>query len=432
MTGSIGDRSSPRASAGEAEPLGRAHIRVVALCALVALFDGMDLQSIGLAAPSMGAALQIAPRAFGPVFSAALAGLAIGALSLGALADRVGRKRVLIGATACFAVFTLCTAATRGLGDLLVYRFLTGVGLGGAMPSFISLASEYVPRRMRATMVSLMWAGFPVGGVVGGLLASWLIPAAGWRALFLAGGVPPLLLAVLLVSALPESIAFLARYDTPAGRGRGRDLFARGLAMPTLLLWVAFFFAFLILVTNSAWSPTLLGAVGMPIDRSALAMAAFNFGSVIGTGAGGWLLARLGTLALLPATFALSALAYALVGAAAPAAASVSSLQGAFGLCVGCASSILIALAALVYPTAIRATGVGCAMAAGRLGSFCGPLLVGFLVGQGWSAAGVFPALGASVLIGALASLLLGLRERGAGSMAERQIEPARPMPRGG
>ena len=156
--------------------LGPRQLAILILCALVALLDGMDLQSIGLAAPFMADALHVAPYRFGLVFSVALVGMALGSFGLGRLADRRGRKRVLIAATVGFGVFTLGTAFASTYGELLACRFLTGVGLGGAAPCFISLSSENAPPRLRATVVSLVWAGFPLGGVVGGLLASRLIP----------------------------------------------------------------------------------------------------------------------------------------------------------------------------------------------------------------------------------------------------------------
>jgi MFS transporter, AAHS family, 4-hydroxybenzoate transporter len=412
---------------------------IVLLCALVALLDGMDLQSIGLAAPLMTKDLEIAPPAFGAVFSAALAGLALGAFALGPLADRFGRKRVLIGATLAFGLFTLLTAAASNLGELLAYRFLTGVGLGGAMPSFISLASDYVPRRMRASVTSLLWAGFPLGGVVGGLLGSRIIPAFGWRSVFVAGGAPALILAGVLALALPESLGYLIRSGAPPARvaaafkrafGRASlpddarltvaqtehadvrpaQLFAAGQVETTLLLWVAFFFTFMILVVNSAWSPTLLSAQGVPVAQSALALALFNFGSLFGSGAAGLMLHRFGTVAILPAAYVGGALAYASIGAAAPSFAAIAILQGLFGLFEGSASSGVIALAALIYPAPIRASGLGFAMAAGRLGSFAGPLVVGALVGARWPTEAVYFAIGSSTLIGALACLWLGLR----------------------
>jgi AAHS family 4-hydroxybenzoate transporter-like MFS transporter len=160
-------------------PLGGLQIRVLVLCGLVALLDGMDLQSIGLAAPSIARALQVEPRAFGAVFSAALLGLMLGAFILGPMADRFGRKRILVASTLTFGVFTIGTALAGSFATLLIVRFLTGLGLGGAMPGFISLASEYAPRRIRALLVTVLWAGFPLGGLVGGVLAAWLIPRGG-------------------------------------------------------------------------------------------------------------------------------------------------------------------------------------------------------------------------------------------------------------
>ncbi len=308
----------------EARPVGARQVTIVALCGLVALLDGLDLQSIGLAAPSMMGALHVPPPAFGAVFSAALAGLALGAFFLGPVADRVGRKRVLIAATLCFGVFTLATALAANLTTLLLVRFATGLGLGGAMPSFISLACEYLPRRLRPAVVSLLWAGFPLGGVIGGLLGSRIIPAYGWPSIFIVGGTIPLALGFVLIAVLPESIAFLLACGAPSERivaalrgiagpltpgtrfvraqmraegvpiGR---LFQDGRSLATLLLWVAFFSGFMVLVINSAWVPLLLRSEGIEIARSALALATFNFGSVIGSGAAGFLVARYGTLA---------------------------------------------------------------------------------------------------------------------------------------
>ncbi len=425
----------------ETRPIGPAQWTVIGLCALVAMLDGLDLQSIGLAAPAMGAQLHIAPQAFGVVFSAALAGLALGAFLLGPVADRVGRKRVLVGATFCFGIFTLATAYASNLPELLAVRFLTGVGLGGAMPSFISLASEYVPKSRRAGVVSLLWAGFPLGGVVGGLLGSWIIPAYGWQSIFLVGGILPILLSTILAIALPESASFLVAAGKPqdligrtlrrifpdvstageiryelaretVARTTVRELFRSGRAAGTILLWVSFFFAFMILVTNSAWSPILLRRVGIAPEQTALALALFNFGSLFGSAAAGMLLNRIGVLRVLPPTLTLGALAYAAVGWSAPSLDAVMVAEGLFGLLLGCASSGLIALAAIYYPVAIRSTGVGWATGIGRLGSVAGPLAVGQMVGAQWEVPTIFLTAGASVLIGAAASALMGLLPR--------------------
>jgi MFS transporter, AAHS family, 4-hydroxybenzoate transporter len=427
----------------DTQPLGAFQVRIVALCALVALLDSLDLQSIGLAAPAMIADLHIRPSSLGAVFSAALAGLALGAFSFGLLADRVGRKAVLVGATVCFGLFTICTALAPNLNVLLVYRFCAGLGLGGAMPSFISLTSEYVPRRLRAPVVAVLWAGFPLGGIVGGVLASWIIPALGWQSVFWVGGVLPLLVGAILVVALPESISFLVATAAPADRVRRLlrkafpaaavpadatfvlneerasgvsvlRLFAMGRAVGTTVLWISFFIVFMMLVTNSAWAPTLLKREGMEISQSALAMAVYNLGAMIGTVVAGWLVVRIGAAVVLPIVMVGSAVSLGLVGYAAPSAPLVTTLEGLFGLFLGCGSSGLIALAAIHYPTAIRSTGVGWAMGMGRVGSFAGPLAVGSLVATGLSTVGVFVALGLPALVAAATTVIAGRMHKAA------------------
>jgi AAHS family 4-hydroxybenzoate transporter-like MFS transporter len=427
----------------DTQPLGAFQVRIVALCALVALLDSLDLQSIGLAAPAMIADLHIRPSSLGAVFSAALAGLALGAFSFGLLADRVGRKAVLVGATVCFGLFTICTALAPNLNVLLVYRFCAGLGLGGAMPSFISLTSEYVPRRLRAPVVAVLWAGFPLGGIVGGLLASWIIPALGWQSVFWVGGVLPLLVGAILVVGLPESISFLVATAAPAAhvrrllrkafpaaavpadatfvlneeRASGVSvlrLFAMGRALGTTVLWISFFIVFMMLVTNSAWAPTLLKREGIEISESALAMAVYNLGAMIGTVVAGWLVVRIGAAVVLPIVMVGSTVSLGLVGYAAPSAQLVTTLEGLFGLFLGCGSSGLIALAAIYYPTAIRSTGVGWAMGMGRVGSFAGPLAVGSLVATGLSTIWVFVALGLPALVAAATTVIAGRTHKAA------------------
>jgi MFS transporter, AAHS family, 4-hydroxybenzoate transporter len=421
----------------DSRPLGALQIRIIVLCTLVALLDGLDLQSIGLAAPGIAADLNIPPPWLSAVFSAALAGLALGAFGFGVLADRIGRKAVLIGATACFGIFTICTALAPSFAVLLAFRFLAGLGLGGAMPSFISLTSEYCPRRRRAMIVALLWAGFPLGGFVGGLLASWIIPAYGWHSVFWVGGVLPLIVCVVLVFALPESVGFLVASGAPPERislllrrafpteyiptappftlyeerAHGVpvvQLFAAGRAVGTLLLWISFFIAFMMLVTNSAWAPTLLKREGIGIKEASFAMAMFNLGSVIATSFAGWLISRAGAAIILPVAMIGSAVSVALVGYAAPSVRTVILLQGLFGAFMGGGSSGLIALAAIYYPTAIRSTGVGWAMGMGRIGSFTGPLAVGLLVALGLSTAGIFVAIAVPALLAAATTAVVG------------------------
>lgn len=425
----------------DAEPIGIRQWVIIALCASVALLDGMDVQSIGLAAAGIGADLKIAPTSFGAVFSAALAGLALGALFLGPLADSRGRKRVLIGSTIMFGLFTLATAASQNLPQLLAFRFLTGIGLGGAMPSFIALASEYVPAHRRVGTVSLVWAGFPLGGVVSGLLGAHLIPTYGWHSIFWVGGVLPIVLALLLMWLMPESLAWLItkgssehrvasivkwifpRHDFSAVRefrySRTGDrstsvsaLFNDGRGLGTILLWIAFFFVFMILVTNSAWTPLLLKAQDIPVQQSSLAMAVYNFGSIFGSAGAGYLMTRFHPKIVLSVSIIAGAIAYAAVGWAAPMFWGVFAAEALFGLLMGCGSSGLIALGAVFYPSTVRSTGVGWATAAGRFGSFCGPLIISFLVASAFSPPAIFTTIALGACISGLVCLMFRLPSR--------------------
>lgn len=419
--------------------MSRAQIGIVLLCALVALLDGYDLQVIGLAAPAIAQALRIPLAGMGSVFSAALAGLALGSFCLGTLSDRIGRKKVLIGATLCFGACTFATALAGSFDTLLLARFLTGFGLGGALPSFIALASEYTPHDRRAVVVALLWAAFPLGGVLGGLLGSRLMPNPGWQWLFWIGGAVPVLIAALQMGLLPESLGYLVYSGAPSARiaallsrvcgeeispqarfilgeeraagGKASQLFAQGRASGTLLLWVSCFVAYMQLVTNSAWSPILLSHVGVPVSRSALAMAAFNLGALIGTPAAGWLLTRLGSATLLPLLLVGTVVTYGLVGYFAPGIGVIVVLETLVGLFLGGATGALIALSAMFYPAPVRSTGVGWAMGVGRIGSFLGPLIVGALLVGGWTVAAIFALIAAPALIAALTAGLIPQRD---------------------
>src|SRR5580698_8506360 len=194
----------------DAQPVGGFQIRLLLTCAAVLFLDGFDTQAIGFVAPSLAKEWSLSKGALGPVFSAGLFGLMIGALLFGPLADRIGRRKIIIFSTLAFGLGSFATAFVWDVDALLAIRFLTGLGLGGAMPNAIAMTSEFNPRRRRATMVMIMFCGFSVGAALGGLIAAALIPAFGWRSVFVVGGVAPLLLVPVLAWQLPESVRFLA------------------------------------------------------------------------------------------------------------------------------------------------------------------------------------------------------------------------------
>src|ERR1700710_2566711 len=269
------------------QPVGAFQIKLLASCAAVLFLDGFDTQAIGFAAPALAKEWGLTKGALGPVFSAGLFGLMIGALLFGPLADRIGRKKIIIFSTLAFGLGALATAFVQDVNSLIAIRFLTGLGLGGAMPNTIAMTSEFSPHRRRAAMVMIMFCGFSLGAAVGGLLAAALIPHFGWRSVFAVGGVAPLLLVPILALRLPESVRFLAltgqaparvaellgQIDRNAGFTSATKfvvhephlagmpvlhLFREGRTLPTLLLWVVFFMSLLDLYFLSNWLPTVL------------------------------------------------------------------------------------------------------------------------------------------------------------------------------
>ena len=426
-------------------PLSPLQWLVFVLCGLAAFLDGADSQSIGVAAPLIATEFGMPMGSFAPAFSAGLLGATIGALAFGPLGDRFGRKRMLIVAVLLLSMFTLLTAVARTFPELLVIRFLGGLGLGGATPCFITLCAEYAPRRRRAMLASILWAAYPLGASLGGVVNATVIPALGWQAVFYIGGGLPLLVAVLMAFLLPESLGYLvARGDTsPQARSivrrldktlAGQDmrlimnaetlvqaslrsLFTGGRATGTVLLWLIFFMAFGTTTVIVLLTPTLFRGSGLSLSAAALMVGLNNFVGVAGMASAGRLVERFGPLVLVPA-FALGAATLATLGSVATSVALSAICMALLGVTVLLGASGGIALAATSYPTAIRSTGVGWAMGMGRLGQVCSPLLVGAMLKEGWGAPRI---LGVMALLPVLAGLFVLLRTqhlRRAGLMA--------------
>jgi len=418
------------------QPVGGFQLKLLLTCAAVLFLDGFDTQAIGYVAPALAKEWGLSKGALGPVFSAGLFGLMIGALVFGPLADRIGRKKIIIFSTLAFGIGALITVFVQDANTLVAIRFLTGLGLGGAMPNAIAMTAEFNPRRRRATMVMIMFCGFSIGAALGGLLAAALIPNFGWRSVFVVGGVAPLLLVPVLARRLPESVRFLAL----TGRGNAHvaqllsfinpkaafapatqfvvhepeltgipvlHLFREGRTLITLLLWVVFFMSLLELYFLSNWLPTVLNDLGSSVPVAVAIGSMLQVGGVVGVFVLGSIIDRFSFRALALVYF-IAIFAVGAIGQLGHSVVFVTAAIFVAGFCIVGGQTAANALAAGFYPTAVRATGVGWALGIGRVGSIVGPLVGGVLLTMKWSTAEVFVAAALAALCAALASFWLG------------------------
>jgi AAHS family 4-hydroxybenzoate transporter-like MFS transporter len=427
----------------DAAPFGKMQQLIVILCASIALLEGFDTQAIAFVVPIVAGKWEMPVSSFGKVFGAGLAGLMVGALLLGPIADKVGRKAVIVASISFFGFFSLASAAAESTGALILLRFLTGVGIGGTMPNIIALTAEYAPARLRATTVSIMFCGFPLGAALGGAVAARLIPHFGWQSIFIVGGVLPLLLTGCLIFLLPESLRFLATRAHLRGRGenilrtvlgtqRAADvdmaadslsesatttmpltgLFTEGRARGTLLLWATCFVNLMMMYFMMNWLPTLLKQAGIALDKAIISAALLNLGGVTGA----IVLARAIDMwrpgRVLACVYVVTAVCLCAIGhmTHAPFAVLMSMIFIA-GFCLQGGQMCLNVLAADFYPTSIRATGLGWALGFGRIGSIIGPIAGGLLLAVGLDVTHLFTALAVPGLIAAVSVWLLSVSQ---------------------
>ncbi|MBB5417462.1 AAHS family 3-hydroxyphenylpropionic acid transporter [Paraburkholderia atlantica] len=397
--------------ANRSSAVGSSTALTLGLCFLVAVLEGIDLQSTGVAAPRMAHEFGLSVGQLGLAFSAGMLGLLPGAMIGGRLADRIGRKRVLMISMAVFGIFSIATAQVWSFESLLIARLLTGIGLGGAMPNLIALSSEAVDPRHRNTAVSVMYCGMPVGGALAALIAVLSAGATAWRHIFYVGGIGPLLIIPLLIALLPESREFAAesRESTKADKpllSTREVLFGEGRAAATIGIWISFFCTLIVLYFLLNWLPSLTVGRGMSRSQAGIAQIFFNVGSVIGVLGIGLLMDRFRQGLSVTAVYA------CIVGAlvALSQVASIETLSVAVlfaGMGVVGAQSMLYALSAASYPTSVRGTGVGAAVAVGRVGSIVGPAAAGQLLSMGKSSALVIGASVPVTIIAAITALLV-------------------------
>lgn len=421
------------------QPLSRYQWRIVLLCFLIVFLDGMDTAAMGFIAPALSQDWGIDRSSLGPVMSSALIGMVFGALGSGPLADRFGRKLVLVTAVLLFGFFSLLSAFSSSVEQLWVLRLLTGVGLGAAMPNATTLLCEYTPERLKSLLVTSMFCGFNLGMASGGLLSAKLIPAYGWQSLLLIGGVLPLLLAGVLLFRLPESARFLVV------RNRGVDKVRKVLApicpaqvakaldfsLPeqqtvqnrnvlhllltgrfgagTLLLWLTYFMGLVIVYLLTSWLPTLMRDGGASLEQAAFIGALFQFGGVLSAVAVGWAMDRWNPHKVIGAFYLLAGVLAYCVGQSLGQVTLLATLVLLAGMCINGAQSAMPSLAARFYPTQMRATGVSWMLGIGRLGAILGAWAGASLLGLGWSFEQVLTTLAVPAALAASAVLIKGL-----------------------
>jgi AAHS family 3-hydroxyphenylpropionic acid transporter len=396
---------------GRASDGSRVSIITVSLCYLIALFEGFDLQSAGVAAPKLGPAFHLQPAQLGWFFSSSTFGLMLGAAIGGRLSDRFGRKRVLIASVAMFGLMSVATGLAPNFETLLLARFLTGLGIGGALPNLVALVSENSSPTRKNTSIGVLYAGLPSGGAFVSLVAA-LGKSADWSTIFFFGGIAPIVAIPLLVFALPESRelhvpAGAKRTETAARSSIPFALFGDGRAARTLSLWLSFFLALLTMYLLLNWLPTLLVSRGMSKPDASLVQLSLNlFGALASVGTG-LMMDRFSLWKVVVGSFVSAAVCLLMLANVTPDLTIALVVGGLVGMTMSSTQALMYAIAPGVYPTAIRGTGVGSAVAVGRLGSAAGPLLAAVLLTGGGTARSVLQVLVPVMLIGGASAVFL-------------------------
>ena len=382
------------------------HWMVMCLCALLLIFDGYDLFIFGVVLPAIMKQWGLTPLQAGALGSYALFGMMFGALVFGTLADKIGRKK---GIAICFALFSIATI-TNGFAssptEFGIFRFIAGLGCGGLMPNAVALMSEYAPKRLRSTLVAVMFSGYSLGGMLAAGVGIYMLPAFGWQSMFFAAGIPLVLLPVILY-LLPESVGFQVRqgrheqarailnrvepgralsardelvlHDTKGGSVAVIELFREGRTLRTLCLWVAFFCCLLMVYALSSWLPKLMAQAGYSLGSSLSFLLALNFGGMAGAILGGWLGDRFNLYKVMVGFFATAAVSISLLGFKSSTEVLYLLIFVAGATTIG-TQILLYAGTAQFYGMSIRSTGLGWASGIGRNGAIVGPLLGGALM----------------------------------------------------
>ncbi len=385
---------------------GRFHWILLSVCALIIIFDGYDLVIYGVVLPKLMASWNLSPLQAGAMGSYALFGMMFGAFIFGPLSDRIGRKKVIALCVILFSLFTFINGFARDVLEFGVCRFIAGLGIGGVMPNVVALMTEYAPKKIRNLLVTIMFSGYSVGGMLSAGLGMWLVPDFGWSSVFFVAIIPLLLLPVIL-KILPESPGFLSRGNqayrlagivkqlNPAFNSQSDDqfvypleqsnsttlvgLFKDGRALTTMMFWVAFFMCLLMVYALGSWLPKLMNQAGYPLGSSIMFLMVLNIGAIFGAVGGGWLADKFNPRSVLTVFFILATVSISLLGFKS-SAFMLNLLVAIAGATTIGTQIVLYSYVGQFYPLKIRSTGIGWASGVGRTGAILGPMLGGTLL----------------------------------------------------
>ena len=429
-------------------PIGREHVRIFLICAIVMSLDGFDLGLLGFVVPAIAADWSLPPSSFGFALSASLIGVAFGSAIAGWMGDRFGRRSTLLWMFVVGGLGSLLTAFCTDLTTLSVCRFITGFGMGGTIPNVIALVTEFAPARRRAFLIVMVYSMAALGSTGASLIAGPLIAAYGWESMFVVGGVLPMLVGAIVMSSLPESIRFLIASgrnaalasqllqrlsgrsaedpllqqalsaqrerasETPTAPPATRMLFAGWLQVATPLLWVAFIGTQALVFFNSSWLPTILRDAGFSIEVAIRATGLMHFGSVFGGLVISWLATRFSLAYLLALLYFLATVSLIALGSGVRGDAAAYALAFCVGFTVGGASYCLGAFTSSCYPDTLRARGVGWGLGVGRIGSISSPLLGGAALAAGYGMDNIITTLAVPAAICCVVMLLVSRLRR--------------------